>query len=158
MRSGIRGVPASLKDMYRTPALVTALALLAAGATAASAQAATFVARPADGGRIELRTGGGALRVLKATLPARCENEFGNVWTDTLGVDLAGTVAIEGGRFGVQGQAPSKVRYQLGGRRRARAITGRLRLTYVFIDQVVVVTDKSYLCDTGVLRFRAVRR
>ena len=91
-----------------------------------------------------------------APLPARCENNHGGSWSSTLGIALTGAVALRSRRFGLQGQAPNQVRYQLAGRLRNRAISGRVRLTFLDLDFVGV--DDSYVCDTGTRRFRAVRR
>ena len=136
------------------PPLLAAAAALAPAP--ADAGAATYVARPADGGRIALRVDGGRLRSVKATLPSRCENNHGGSWGAPLGIDLTGAVVLRSGGFGFQGQAPSEVRYQLDGRLRGGAIAGRLRLTYLDLDFVGV--DDSYLCDTGTVPYRAVKR
>ena len=117
---------------------------------------ARYVARPAGGGRIVLEVDRGRLRRLDATLPAGCENNHGGRWSSTLGIALTGDVALRSGRFDIQGQAPNQVRYQLAGRLRNGAISGRVRLTYLDLDFVGV--DDSYVCDTGTLRYRGVRR
>ena len=65
-------------------------------------------------------------------------------------------MALRSGRFAVQGQASNQVRYQLAGRLRNGAISGRVRLTFLDLDFVGV--DDSYLCDTGTRRYRGVRR
>ena len=67
-------------------------------------------------------------------------------------------MALQSGRFGFQGQARNKVRFQVDGRLRNGAISGRIRLTYLDIDHVGVGVDKSFLCDTGTTSYRAVRR
>ena len=122
----------------------------------ADAGAAEYVARPADGGRIVLEVERGRLRRAEATLPARCENNHGGNWASGLEIRLTGDLALQSGRFDIQGQAPNEVRYDFRGRRRNGAISGRLRLTYLDLDFVGV--DDSYLCDTGTRRYRAVKR
>ena len=99
---------------------------------------------------------GARLRRAEATLPARCENNHGGSWSSTLGIALAADVALRSGKFAIQGQAPNEVKYELAGRLRNGAISGRVRLTYLDLDFVGV--DDSYVCDTGTLRYRAVRR
>jgi hypothetical protein len=134
--------------------------LLAVGAAVslapADAAAATYVARPADGGRIELEVDRGRLRRAEATLPSRCENNHGGNWDARLRIDLTGAVALRSGRFDIQGQAPDEVRYKFDGRLRDGAISGRMRLTYLDLDFIGV--DDSYLCDTGSVRYRGVKR
>jgi hypothetical protein len=133
--------------------------LLAAGVTlpAASAEAARYVARP-DGGKIALVVTGGELRRVDAQLPSRCEDSDGqHSWSAPLGMTLSGgSVALQSNRFSFQGEAPNGVKYQLSGRLRGGAISGRLRMTYLDID--VVGFDESYLCDTGTTGYRATRR
>ena len=99
---------------------------------------------------------GGRLRRADATLPARCENNHGGSWFSTLGIAWTGGLALRSGRFGIHGQASNGVRYELAGRLRDGAISGRVRLTFLDIDFVGV--DDSYLCDTGTRRYRGVRR
>jgi hypothetical protein len=136
-------------------------ALLATGAAlspaaAADAEAARYVARPADGGRITIDAAGSRLRRIAARLPSGCESNVGQTWTTPLAIQLTGDEPLRSGRFSIQGQAPNKVRYQIDGRRRGRAISGRIRLTFLDLD--FVGADESFLCDTGTIRFRAVRR
>lgn len=145
----------------RTTAIPLLAALTLAGAPAlapADAGAAAYVARSADGGRVKLQVAGGELRRVDVRLPARCENNHGGNWDTRLGITLSGELALERGRFAIQGRAPNEVRYELRGRRRAGAISGRVRLTYLDIDHVGVGVDDSYLCDTGTSRYRAVKR
>ena len=136
------------------------LAAPAAGAALAlappDAGAATYAARPAGGGRIALEVVRDRLRRIELALPARCDRNSGGSWRTRLAIDVRDSLALQAGRFGLQGQAPDKVRYQLDGRLRGTAITGRVRLTYLDLDFVGV--DDSYLCDTQILRYRAVRR
>ena len=120
------------------------------------ADAARYVAKPAGGGRIALDVVRNQLRRIDVALPSRCERNSGGVWSARLAVDVRGTLALHGGRFGLSGRAPNQVRYQLDGRLRGGAIAGRVRLTYLDLDFVGV--DDSYLCDTQTLRYRAVRR
>jgi hypothetical protein len=136
--------------------LIVAVAVAALLPADASALGRVYVAKPAAGGRIVLDVGDGRLRRAAAKVPARCENNHGGSWTATLAIDLRGGVALRSGRFGIQGQSANKVRYQLGGRVRDGAISGRVRLTFLDLDFVGV--DDSYLCDTGTRRYRAVRR
>jgi hypothetical protein len=117
---------------------------------------ARYVARLAGGGQVVLGVDRGRLRRLEAALPARCENNHGGSWSTTLAIALTGDVALRSGRFAFQGQAPSEVSYQLSGRLRNGAISGRVRLTFLDLDFVGV--DDSYLCDTGTRRYRGVRR
>jgi hypothetical protein len=134
-------------------ALVTiAIALFATPA----AHAARYVARPADGGRVVLEVEDGQLQRAAAKLPARCENNHGGNWDSRLAIDLSGDLALQSGRFSIQGRAPNDVRYQFNGRLRNGAIKGRVRLTYLDLDYVGA--DDSYLCDTGTTRYRAARR
>ena len=138
------------------------LAALAGAATlpvsAADAMAARYVAKPAGGGRLAFDVVSGELRRIQATLPSRCENNHGGSWSARLAIDESGAVALQSGRFGFQGQARNKVRFQVDGRLRKGALSGRIRLTYLDIDHVGVGVDKSFLCDTGTTSYRAVRR
>ena len=138
------------------------LAALAGAATlpvpAADAMAARYVAKPAGGGRIALDVVSGQLRRIRAALPSRCENDHGGSWSARLAIDESGTVALQSGRFGFQGRARDNVRFQVDGRLRNGAISGRIRLTYLDIDHVGVGDDTSFLCDTGTTSYRAVRR
>ena len=137
--------------------LIGVVLTLAGTAHAAQQDAPTrYTARPAGGGRIVLAVDGARLRRAEATLPARCENNHGGSWSSTLGIALAADVALRSGKFAIQGQAPNEVKYELAGRLRNGAISGRVRLTYLDLDFVGV--DDSYVCDTGTLRYRAVRR
>ena len=139
------------------PPLIGVVFMFAGTAYAARHDATVrYVARPAGGGRIVLVVDRGRLRRLEATLPAGCENNHGGRWSATLGIALTGDVALRSGRFALQGQAPNEVTYQLSGRLRSGAISGRVRLTYLDLDFVGV--DDSYLCDTGTRRYRGVRR
>ena len=95
-------------------------------------------------------------RPIRATLPARCENNHGGSWTARLTIALTGRLPLRSAAFGIQGQAPNEVRYQLEGRRRKGAVYGRLRLTFLDLDFIGV--DDSYLCDTSSRRYRAVKR
>jgi hypothetical protein len=122
----------------------------------AEAGAATYVAQPEAGGRVELEVKRGRLLRAEASLPARCENNHGGSWDSGLEIDLSGEVALRSGRFEIEGQATNEVSYELRGRRRSGAFTGRIWLTYVDIDHFGV--DDSYLCDTGKLRYRAVKQ
>lgn len=138
------------------PLLIGAVLTSAGTAHAAQRDApARYVARPADGGRVMLDVDRGRLRRLEATLPAGCENNHGGSWSSTLGIALTGDVALRSGRFDIQGRGSNQVRYQISGRRRNGAISGRVRLTFLDLDFVGV--DDSYLCDTGT-RYRGVRR
>jgi hypothetical protein len=139
---------------HRTAALP--LATLALGALAADAGAAIYVAQPDGGGRIELEAKRGHLLRADASLPAHCENNHGGTWRDDVGMSLSGDLAFQSGRFHIQGEAPNGVKYDFRGRRRKGAISGRLRMTYLDLDFVGV--DDSYLCDTGMTRYRAARR
>ena len=155
------GLPAGRRHDVRRPAVSWALllAVLTTGASLslapADAGAASYVARPADGGRIVLEVERGRLRRVEATLPARCENNHGGAWMTGLGITLTGGLALQSGRFGIRGQAPNEVRYQFHGRLRNGAISGWVRLTFLDLDFVGV--DDSYLCDTGTRRYRAVK-
>ncbi len=91
-----------------------------------------------------------------AKLPAGCENNHGGSWSSPLGIAWTGDLALRSGRFDIQGRATNQVRYQIAGRLRNGAISGRLRLTFLDLDFVGV--DDSYLCDTGTRRYRGVRR
>jgi hypothetical protein len=142
-----------------SPSRIAAIPLLgiALSLAAADARAATYVAQPAGGGRVELEATRGKLLRAEASLPARCENNHGGSWDGNLVLDLSGELALRrGGRFAIEGQAANGVRYELRGRRRSGAYTGRIWLTYLDIDHVGV--DDSYLCDTGRLRYRAVKQ
>ena len=132
-------------------------AAVAAGASlaAADADAARYVATPAGGGRVVLNVADGRLVRARAALPARCENTHGGNWDSRLAVSLRGDLALRQGRFRIQGRAPSRVRYDIGGRLRDGAITGRARLTLLDLD--FVGADDSFLCDTGPRRYRASR-
>jgi hypothetical protein len=142
---------------WLAPLLIGAVLTSAGTAHAAQHDAtARYVARPAGGGQIVLQVDRGRLRRLEAALPARCENNHGGSWSSTLGIAWKGDVALQSGRFAIQGRASNDVRYQLGGRLRDGAISGRLRLTFLDLDFVGV--DDSYLCDTGTRRYRGVRR
>jgi hypothetical protein len=144
----------------RSP-VATALLLLAAATvaltlmsvTAANANAKTYVGQFAGGGSIALKVSGGSLRQVAASMPAGCENNHGGRWTRTLTVNVRGAVPLRSGRFSVQGEAPNGVKGDLRGRLRNGVISGRLRLTYLYLDHFGV--DESYLCDTGTRRFRA---
>jgi hypothetical protein len=129
--------------------------LLPALVVAADASAARYVATPADGGRIALDVTDGRLLRVRAALPARCENNHGGNWNDRLAVDQHGDLALRNGRFRIQGRAPNRIRYDISGRLRGGAISGRARLTFLDLD--FVGADDSYLCDTGTRRYRAVR-
>jgi hypothetical protein len=132
--------------------------LLLAGAalalTAADAGATRYVTTPAEGGRVVLDVNDGRLVRVRAALPARCENTHGGNWDSRLAVDLRGDLALRGGRYRIQGRAPSRVRYDIGGRLRGGAVSGRARLTFLDLD---FVGADSFLCDTGTRRYRAVR-
>lgn len=88
-------------------------------------------------------------------MPARCEHTHGGNWDSWLAVDLRGALALDDDRCRIQGRAPSRVRYDIGGRLRDGAITGRARLTFLVLD--FVGADDSFLCDTGTRRYRARR-
>ena len=104
------------------------LAALAGAATlpvsAADAMAARYVATPAGGGRLAFDVVSGELRRIQATLPSRCENNHGGSWSARLAIDESGAVALQSGRFGFQGQARNKVRFQVDGRLRNGATLG----------------------------------
>jgi len=123
---------------------------------AADASATTYVAMPADAGRIVLTTSGGRLVRVDAALPAGCMNNHGASWSSRLAVDVRGGVALERGRFRIQGRAPTRVRYDVGGRLRNGVISGRIRLTFLDLD--FVGADDSFACDTGTRPYRASRR
>jgi PKD repeat protein len=129
--------------------------LLPALVVAADASAARYVATPAGGGRIVLNVNDGRLLRASVTVPARCENTHGGNWDTRLAVDLRGDLALEAGRFRIQGRAPSRVRYDVSGRLRDSAIFGRAWLTFLDLD--FVGADDSFLCDSGARRYRAVR-
>jgi hypothetical protein len=129
--------------------------LLPALVVAADASAARYVATPAGGGRIVLNVNDGRLLRARVTVPARCENTHGGNWDTRLAVDRRGDLALQDGGFRIQGRAPSRVRYDVRGRLRGGAISGRARLTFLDLD--FVGADESYLCDTGTRRYRAVR-
>jgi hypothetical protein len=140
--------------MARIPLLLATLAL---AVPAAPANAARYVAQPEAGGRIAFELERGRLRSADVTLPARCENAHGGTWTADLAIALTGDLALRRGRFQFQGRADNDVRYEIRGKRRTGAITGRVWLTYLDIDHVGVGDDDSYLCDTGRTRYRATR-
>ena len=143
------------------PPVRTVLLLLAAATaaltlmsvTAANANAKTCVAQFAGGGSIALKVSNGQLRRVAARMPAGCENNHGGRSARTLEVNVKGAVPLRSGRFSVQGEAPNGVKGDLRGRLRNGAISGRVRLTYLYLDHFGV--DESYLCDTGTRRFRA---
>jgi hypothetical protein len=134
-----------------------AVALLAMVLPAAPANAARYVAEPEAGGQIAFELERGRLRSAEATLPARCENNHGGSWSADLSVALTGDLALRAGRFRIEGRADNDVRYEIRGKRRSGAITGRVWLTYLDIDHVGVGVDDSFLCDTGRTRYRATR-
>lgn len=147
----------------RSP-VTTVLLLLAAttasvalmSVTAAAANARTYVGQVAGGGTIALKIGDGRLRQVKASMPARCENNYGGSWDTTLEVNVSGlAVALRSGRFSISGEAPNGVKGDLQGRLRNGRILGRLRLTSLYIDYVDEFSDDSYVCNTGMRRFRA---
>ena len=131
----------------------TTAALTLMSVTAATANAKTYVGQFAGGGTIALKVSDGHLRQVRAGMPASCENNHGGRWTRTLEVNVKGAVPLRSGRFSIQGEAPNGVKGDLRGRLRNGAISGRLRLTYLYLDHFGV--DESYLCDTGTRRFRA---
>jgi len=97
----------------------------------------------------------GRLLRVRTALPARCENNHGGNWASRLAIDLRGDLALQNGRFRIQGRAPNEVRYDVRGRLHGGAISGRARLTFLDLDYVGA--DDSYLCDTGTRRYRAER-
>jgi len=124
--------------------------------TAASASARTYVDHFAGGGTITLRVSKGQLRQVSARMPANCEsNNGGPGWRDTLEATVSGALPLRSGRFSVHGEADNGVEGNLQGRLRNGVISGRLRLTFADIDQLSDPVDDSYVCDTGVRRFRA---
>ena len=131
----------------------TTAALTLMSVTAANANAKTYVGQFAGGGAIALKISDGRLRQVRASMPAGCENNLGGRWTRALEVNVNGAVALRGGRFSIQGEAPNGVKGDLRGRLRNGVVSGRVRLTYLDLDYVGV--DESYLCDTGTRRFRA---
>lgn len=131
----------------------TTAALTLMSVRAATANGKTYVGQFAGGGTIALKVSDGHLRQVRASMPAGCENNHGGRWTRTLEVNVKGAVPLRSGRFSVQGEAPNGVKGDLRGRLRNGAISGRLRLTYLYLDHFGV--DESYLCDTGTRRFRA---
>ena len=133
----------------------TTAALTLMSVTAANANAKTYAGQFAGGGAIALKVSDGRLRQVKASMPARCENNYGGSWVRTLEVNVSGTVALRSGRFSVHGKAPNGVRGDLEGRLRNGRISGQLRLTYLYIDIVDEFSDDSYVCNTGMRRFRA---
>ena len=149
-----------MRRSARSP-VTTVLGLLAAttaaltlmSVTAANANAKTYSGQFAGGGAIILKVSDGRLRQVAARMPAGCENNHGGHWVRNLEANVKGAVALRSGRFSVQGKAPNGVRGDLRGRLRNGAISGSLRLTYLYIDHFGV--DESYLCDTGTRRFRA---
>ena len=138
--------------------LLIGVVLTSTGTAYAAQRDATarYVARPAGGGQIVLQVDRGRLRRLDATLPAGCENNHGGRWSSPLGIAWTGDLALQSGRFAIQGRTSNQVRYQLAGRLRNGAISGRVRLTFLDLDFVGV--DDSYVCDTGTRRYRGVRR
>ena len=132
-----------------------AVAMLAMVLPAAPADAARYVAQPEAGGQVARERERGRLRSADVARPARCENNHGGSWSADLDIALTGDLALRAGRFHIEGQADNEVSYEIRGKRRNGAITGRVWLTYVDIDHFGV--DDSYLCDTGKMRYRATR-
>jgi hypothetical protein len=122
----------------------------------AAARVARYVAQPPDGGRIALDVRSDQLRRVAVTLPARCENSHGGSWFARLAIDLTDKLALRSGGFAIQGRAANRVRYEVDGRLRNGAISGRVRLTYLHLD--FIGFDGSYVCDTGTRRYRSARR
>ena len=146
-----------------SPAWIAPLLIGAVLTSAGAAHAAHQDARERDTSRSRRTAAGsrststrGRLRRAAATLPARCENNHGGSWSSTLGIAWTGAVALRSGGFGIQGRAANGVRYELAGRLRNGAISGRVRLTFLDLD--FVGFDDSYLCDTGMRRYRGARR
>ena len=150
-----------MRRSTRSP-VTTVLLLLAAttavvtlmSVTAANANARTYVGQFAGGGTIALKIGDGRLRQVKARMPARCENTYGGTWDTTLEVKVSVDLALRSGRFRIQGEAPNGVKGDLQGRLRNGRILGRSRLTFLDLDYVGP-SDDSYVCNTGMRRFRA---